>query len=209
MEEKAIGLVTRTRPLTESSLIVEWLSEDQGRLSTVAKGARKPKSPFRGRLDLFFRCEFSFIPSRRSTLHTLKEVKLVDVNDHLRTDWHRLSAAVFILRLLEMASEKETPLAELYSLMVELLDELSQSAPPALLEVKYELKLLAELGVLPNLNTSKLPRPARALALLLLDQTPSPVIHDEAFCGSLDAIRQFLHGHWIYTFGRRPKRAKG
>ena len=46
--ERATGLVLRTRPLTETSLIVLWLTREAGRLATVAKGARRPKSPFRG-----------------------------------------------------------------------------------------------------------------------------------------------------------------
>ena len=45
MEQRTSGLVLRTRPLTETSLIVQWLTPDFGRLSTVAKGARRSKSP--------------------------------------------------------------------------------------------------------------------------------------------------------------------
>jgi recombinational DNA repair protein (RecF pathway) len=42
MVESATGLVLRIRPLTETSLIVHWLTPDLGRLATVAKGARRP-----------------------------------------------------------------------------------------------------------------------------------------------------------------------
>ena len=34
-------MILRTRPLTETSLIVHWLTRDFGRISTVAKGARR------------------------------------------------------------------------------------------------------------------------------------------------------------------------
>ena len=46
MIESATGMILRTRPLTETSLIVHWLTPDFGRIATVAKGARRPKSPF-------------------------------------------------------------------------------------------------------------------------------------------------------------------
>jgi len=49
MDERAQGLVLRVYPLTETSLIVRWLTRELGRISTVAKGARRPKSPFRGK----------------------------------------------------------------------------------------------------------------------------------------------------------------
>ena len=39
--ERSTGLILRTRALTETSLIVHWLTPDLGRLATVAKGARR------------------------------------------------------------------------------------------------------------------------------------------------------------------------
>ena len=76
MIESTHGIILRTRPLTETSLIVNWLTPDLGRIATVAKGARRPKSPFAGKLDLFYTAEFSFSRSRSSELHNLREVKL-------------------------------------------------------------------------------------------------------------------------------------
>ena len=46
MTENATGIILRTRPLTETSLIVHWLTPELGRLATVAKGARRHKSLF-------------------------------------------------------------------------------------------------------------------------------------------------------------------
>src|SRR5512140_207827 len=99
------GLVLRTRPLTETSLIVCWLTPDCGRISTVAKGARRPKSPFRGRLDLFYEAEFSFRRSRRSELHTLNEVVLRDTHAGLRQDLAYLQQASYCAALVEQTTE--------------------------------------------------------------------------------------------------------
>ena len=66
MIASSVGLILRTRPLTETSLIVNWLTPEFGRLATVAKGARRARSPFRGLLDLFYLCDLSFARSRRS-----------------------------------------------------------------------------------------------------------------------------------------------
>ena len=73
MTESATGLILRARPLTETSLIIHWLTPDLGRIAMVAKGARRAKSPFAGKLDLFYLADFSFNRSRRSDLHTLRE----------------------------------------------------------------------------------------------------------------------------------------
>src|SRR6516225_8802932 len=76
MIERATGLVLRARPLTETSLIVNWLTSNLGRLATVAKGARGPKSPFRGKLDLFYLADFTFTRGRTTDLHKLREVSV-------------------------------------------------------------------------------------------------------------------------------------
>ena len=86
MIESATGLVFRTRPLTETSLIVHWLTPRFGRLGTVAKGARRVKSPFHGKLDLFYLADFSFSRSLRSELHTLREVILRETHSRLRAN---------------------------------------------------------------------------------------------------------------------------
>src|SRR5689334_17295454 len=121
MTERTTGIILRTRPLTETSLIVQWLTADFGRLSTVAKGARRPKSPFRGKLDLFYLAEFSFVRSRRSDLHTLSEVGLLTTNSALRQDLARLRQAAYCAALIEQTTEVESPLPIVFNLVNDLL----------------------------------------------------------------------------------------
>jgi len=47
-----------------------------GCVQTIAKGARRPKSPFAGKLDLFFEGEISIGAESQTDLHTLAEVVL-------------------------------------------------------------------------------------------------------------------------------------
>ena len=84
MIQSATGIILRTRPLTDTSLIVHWLTPDFGRMATVAKGARRLKSPFLGKLDLFYLADFSFSRGRRSDLHLLREVGLRETHGPLR-----------------------------------------------------------------------------------------------------------------------------
>src|SRR6516225_4205420 len=143
MIENATGLVLRTRPLTETSLIVQWLTPDLGRLATVAKGARRPKSPFRGKLDLFYLADFSFARSRRSELHTLREVSLRETHSALRQDLVYLRQASYCAALVEQTTEMDTPLPGVFELLLGLLEHLpQQNAQPQSL-LAFELKLLA------------------------------------------------------------------
>lgn len=155
MVEKTRGLILRVYPLTETSLIVDWLTADFGRISTVAKGARRTQSPFRGKLDLFYLADLAFMRSKRSELHTLREVNLLETHPFLRKDIHALHQASYCTRLLVQATEKETPLLELYELLTRTVNQIS--AREVLL---FEVALLSELGLAPDegLNADELGR---------------------------------------------------
>src|SRR5436190_11790806 len=129
MVERASGLVLRLYPLTETSLIVRWLTPDLGRLSTVAKGARRPKSPFRGKLDLFYLADFSFTRSRQSELHNLREVSLRETHSPLREELGYLQQASYCSMLVEQATETETPLPAVFELMSGFLKFLPRQEP--------------------------------------------------------------------------------
>src|ERR1022692_2201252 len=106
MIERATGIILRARPLTEPSLIVNWLTAELGPLSTVAKGARRPKSPLRGKLDLFYEAYFSFQRSRRSELHTLREVGLRETHAPLRQELGWLQQASYGAALIDRKSTR-------------------------------------------------------------------------------------------------------
>src|SRR5882757_5428635 len=140
MIETTTGLIVRTRPLTETSLIIHWLTPDLGRIATVAKGARRPKSPFLGKLDLFYLADFSFSRSRRSELHALRQ------------DIFKLRHAAYATAFIEQATETETPLPAVYELLRGFLDRLCRQATALQIVLALELKLLHELGLEPNLT---------------------------------------------------------
>ena len=150
MDERTSGIILRTRPLTETSLIVQWLTKDFGRLSTGAPGARRAKSPFLGKLDLFYEAEFSFARSRRSELHALREVSVRDPHERLREELAWLHQASYFAVLIEKSTETDTPIVEIYELMREALTALPKAAPNGASVVLFEMKLLALLGYAPD-----------------------------------------------------------
>ena len=156
MTESATGIILRTRPLTETSLIVQWLTPQFGRLSTVAKGARRSKSPFLGRLDLFYEADFTFSRSRRSDLHTLREVSVREMHKTLREGMGYLRQAAYCAALIEQTTETETPLHAIHKLLGDFLAMLPQRPPQPLNIFAFELKLLAELGQQPDVSKTPL-----------------------------------------------------
>jgi DNA repair protein RecO (recombination protein O) len=203
--ENASGLILRTRPLTDTSLIVHWLTAEQGRLATVAKGARSAKSQFAGKLDLFFEADFSFVRSRRSELHTLREVSVRDQHAALRTDFGYVTQASYAVAFIEQMTETETPVSEVHSLLREFLAHLPKQPPQPRNVFAFELKLLAALGLEPDLGESGFSDSAKKLvqALTAADWSELPLL--KATAEDVRAVRQFLHGFIIYHCQRLPK----
>jgi len=205
MIETSAGLVLRTRLLTETSLIVHWLTPGLGRIATVAKGARRPKSPFRGKLDLFYLADFSFRRSRRSELHTLTEVALRESHRPLRKDLHRLQQASYCAALIEQTSETETPVPALFELVRGLLAHLCAQPVAPKTVLAFELKLLRELGLMPEMDQTRLkPETAGvAEAFASADWPQLDGLQPDAL--QMTELRQFLHGFLIYHLDRLPK----
>lgn len=205
MIESARGLILRTQPLTETSLIVHWLTPTVGRIATVAKGARRARSPFLGKLDLFYEADFSFSRSRRSDLHTLREVSLRNAHPALRLEVLHLQQAAYCTRLIELVTETETPLPAVYDLLRGLLEVLPEQVSPSQTSFAFELKLLNELGLKPELGQTQLTSGAKQIVHMLSASPWAAIARLRLSEAQVAELRQFLHGFLIYHLGKIPK----
>jgi len=203
--ERTTGIVLRTRPLTDTSLIVQWLTQDLGRLATVAKGARRPKSPFRGQIDLFHLAELSFARSRRSDLHILREVRLLESHAALRPELAYVQQASYCAALIEQTTETESPLPALYAQFAGLLRELPRHPARAATILAFEMKLLDELGLKPDLAQTSLSAGVRQL-LEKFTRADWPALFRLRLSAAQEAeIQQYLRGFLIYHLGKLPR----
>jgi DNA repair protein RecO (recombination protein O) len=204
MTETSTGLILRTRPLTDTSLIVHWLTPEFGRLATVAKGARRPKSPFAGKLDLFYLADFSFQRSRRSELHQLREVSLRETHAAIRQDLEYVQQASYGAALIEQATETDTPLGGIFSLMAGFLKHLPQYPPLPQSLFAFEIKLLSELGLQPDFEKDKLnPDLRQILRILLVGEWPA-LARLKLSKPQVAALREYLHGFLVHDLGKVP-----
>jgi DNA repair protein RecO (recombination protein O) len=70
-----------------------------------AQGARSAKSPFAGKLDLFYEAEIQIARSKRSNLHTLREVALTNPFGGIRGSYLRTQTAAYFVELIEISTE--------------------------------------------------------------------------------------------------------
>ena len=115
--ESTAAILLRKRTFSDTSLIVSWCTESLGCIQTVAKGARRAKSPFAGKLDLFFEAEIQIARSRKADLHTLTEVVLKNPFARIRTNYLRTQTAAYFVQLIEICTERDHHEPELFSLL--------------------------------------------------------------------------------------------
>ena len=115
--ETSKAILLRKRKLSDTSLIITWYAESLGRIDTVAKGARRPKSVFAGKLDLFFEAEIQIARSRKSSLHTLTEAVLRNPFGGIRSNYLRTQTASYFVELIELSTEPDHSAPELFHLL--------------------------------------------------------------------------------------------
>jgi DNA repair protein RecO (recombination protein O) len=145
--ESTAAILLRKRKFSDTSLIVSWCTESLGCIQTVAKGARRAKSPFAGKLDLFFEAEIQIARGRKADLHTLTEVVLKSPFAGIRTNYLRTQTAAYFVELIEICTERDHHEPELFSLLRRAFGYLDAHNPNLRAVAHFETELARITGV--------------------------------------------------------------
>ena len=145
--ESTEAILIRKRKFSDTSLIVLWCTHSFGCVQTVAKGARRLKSPFAGKLDLFFEAEISIVRSRKTDLHTLTEVVLKNPFPGIRTNYLRTQTAGYFVELIEICTERDHREPELFDLLRRAFGYLDANDPTSRAISHFETELARIAGV--------------------------------------------------------------
>ena len=168
--ETTAAILLRKRKLSDTSLIVSWCTESLGCIQTAAKGARRAKSPFAGKLDLFFEAEIQIARSRKSNLHSLTEVALKNPFAGIRANLRRTQAASYFVELVELCTESDHHEPELFSLLRRAFAYLNNNDP----DLRAVLHFETELARIAGVHDTKMLKSNPALALAnLFGRLPS------------------------------------
>lgn len=150
-----LALTLKWFPVTDSSRVVVWFTRHHGRLSTLIKGAQRPKSWTLGQYDHFYTCELLFYRRSSDDLHVFKECAPLKRRGGLRQNWRGCAAASHIADLLYRVSPPLAASPPLFDLTSQVLDCLAEGENTPALLFWYELQLLRELGLAPDLSAGK------------------------------------------------------
>jgi DNA repair protein RecO (recombination protein O) len=147
-------VVLRSIRYGEADRILHLYSTARGRINAIAKGARRPKSRFGGRLEPFFRLDL-ILHEGRSELLPVTNAATVDGYPRLRSSGPALTAGAracdAVLRLLDSAE----PNPPAYNLLCRYLAMLDDPALPRAAGIEtalsFRLKLALAAGFSPEL----------------------------------------------------------
>ena len=144
------GIVLRGYPFGEADRIVVLLSPHHGQLRTVAKGVRKTKSRFGGRLEPFTHVELVLYEGRN--LDTITQVDVVESYRRLRTDLDRVTAACTMVEAIDAVAQENEPSVALFGLLTDGLGALERGGTGSDLVSAFLLQLAGVVGVAPALE---------------------------------------------------------
>jgi DNA repair protein RecO (recombination protein O) len=144
------AFVLRHRDLGEDDKLLSLFTREHGRLSAIARGARKKNSPLGGSTDTLTFARFMLAKGRRFEYVT--QAQPLRTCLRVRGDLERLAHAMVFAELLERTCGEEEPNEPAYSLALLLMELLDSEAAPACVLLWAELRLMGLLGYAPLLD---------------------------------------------------------
>lgn len=149
------ALVLRSVDYAESDRILHLLVPELGRVTAIAKHARRSVRRFAGNLDLFNRLEVEIARGRGGAMSRLDRARLLHANAPLRRDPARFALGCYLLEMLDRMAPEEgsrTDVQRLYRFAVAALDWLARCRPGPAVRIFLELRALDALGLRPELR---------------------------------------------------------
>ncbi len=144
------GIVLRSYSFGEADKIVILLSPNRGKLRTVAKGVRKTKSRFGGRLETLTHVDLVLYEGKN--LDMITEASIIEAFPKLRENLDRVVAAGTMIEIADVVAQEDEPARRLFLLLQRGLRALESSDPHPDLVTTYLLKAAEIVGVAPALS---------------------------------------------------------
>lgn len=134
-------------------LIITFFTLNKGKISVIAKSAKKSAKRFSGILELFSVLDIVCSTGRKSGLSVLQEAALKHPFAGIRTDVTKTAYASYWAELINEWVEKGVRQIQLYHLFQHVLCELDlEQIPSRALSIQFQIRFMAMSGLCPDLN---------------------------------------------------------
>ncbi len=160
-------------------LIITFFTLTRGKLSIIAKSAKKSAKRFSGILELFTVLDVVLSAGRRKGLFVLQEATLKQPFPGIRSSIIKTAYASYWAELIDQWMENGQKQIELYNLFYHVLEELDlDRTTEAALSILFQLRFLTIAGLGPNLSACNTCR-------IDLDHMKKPIVYPDLASGGL------------------------
>ena len=150
--EKSLAIVIRRIEFSESSYVATLFTETHGKITGLAKGARRTKSAFENALDLLAISRVVFLTKSSGAMELLTEAKLERRFHAAESDDLRLFAGYYVAELLSALTDERDPHPELFRTTLRTVLAIDGSGDVGKEVLQFELAILKNLGQMPALE---------------------------------------------------------
>lgn len=99
---KTKGIVLGSRPFDENAKLVTIFAKDHGKITVIAKGAKRPTSKFGGRLEAFTYAEL--LLAKGKSLDILSQMEVVESFQAIRENPDWLNLGFYFIKIVQSAT---------------------------------------------------------------------------------------------------------
>jgi DNA repair protein RecO (recombination protein O) len=147
------AILIRRLDYGDYDLILNFLTRDKGKISAIAKSAKRSQKRFGGILELFNSLDIVVSEKRGKGLALVKEASLIRPLFNIAADIRRTAYASYWAELTNLWLEEGREQKEVYDLMAHVLSELDAgTVSPEVLSILFQMRFLSLSGLCPNLS---------------------------------------------------------
>ncbi len=170
------AIILRTRAYGESDKIVTFLTDNAGKLTGIAKGAKNSRRRFANCLDPFTRVRAHFRTRPGATMVFMESCDLLKPAGPL-SEPTKFAYGSYLVELVDQLTGEAHPVSDIYGLLSDALEALRHRAATALFLRTFELRLLYHAGYDPQLRAcTRCRRPVGAGERAFLDTTHGSIV---------------------------------
>lgn len=144
---------------SETSQIVTFFTRKHGKLSAIAKGSKRSRSPFDGPIELFSHGKIVFSDKHRESLATLTEFEQEPGFTRLLNNFFVLNCCLFAAELINSMTGEYDPHPELFDKFLQFLGNIGRQSGKRPEQnralgflIVFQMALLSEAGLQPVLD---------------------------------------------------------
>lgn len=149
---KARAIPLGITPFGNTSHIINWLTREYGRVTTIIKGAQRPKSRFIGQYDFFDTTELLFYARNKEGVMNTKECYRLTHRSEFHDSWKHGLAASYITRVIRSVMPDFLEASEIFDYYEEMLNLAQEYGGTQTFIYWFELHLLDHQGHTPQLD---------------------------------------------------------